>query len=284
MLAWALTIHKAQGLTLDRIIIDAADDEKNVGLLFVAMTRVRHPSNMAFDPMPSLKRITETIAKKPQLELRKMHDRQLRTLARNTGLRMRQLGLTVPETTFQSPASRSSNSFKAETSLSPAAHIAAISAQLDSVPDAEYTSDTDFYIDTTLNGDVHHKDEPSTSNTCAADTLVRMDTAMTITDLRALEPTALDGDVQMQLKYASSISAFLNLPDVRVNLPSQHSAFFTTLMRGLPRSKSNHNMGGAVSHIAKHPDGKLKLSREFLCRVLSDTNTANGSLCDGSSW
>ena len=54
MLAWCVTIHKAQGLTLDRALIDAGSDERAMGQLFVALTRVRHPDHVAFSPMPPL--------------------------------------------------------------------------------------------------------------------------------------------------------------------------------------------------------------------------------------
>lgn len=49
----ALTIHKAQGLTLDCVVIDAG-----VGLLFVAMTCVRHPTHIAFTPWPGIECVT----------------------------------------------------------------------------------------------------------------------------------------------------------------------------------------------------------------------------------
>ena len=84
MLAHAVTVHKAQGLTLDRIRIDAGDDERSVGLFFVALTRVRHPEHIAFDPMPDRDRVTTNIATKPALRKRKIHERQLRKQAQLT--------------------------------------------------------------------------------------------------------------------------------------------------------------------------------------------------------
>ena len=107
MLAWALTIHKAQGLTLDRVVIDAGDDEKSVGLLFVAMTRVRHPQHIAFSPWPSIDRVTSTIARKPALKQRKQHEQTLRGLALQTARRFSRqqpqtISLTKPSTsTFE---------------------------------------------------------------------------------------------------------------------------------------------------------------------------------------
>ena len=40
-LAWAVTIHKAQGLTLDKVVIDIGKREFSSGLTFVACSRVR---------------------------------------------------------------------------------------------------------------------------------------------------------------------------------------------------------------------------------------------------
>ena len=40
-LAWAVTIHKSQGLTLDKVVIDVGKREFSLGLTFVACSRVR---------------------------------------------------------------------------------------------------------------------------------------------------------------------------------------------------------------------------------------------------
>ena len=87
MLANCVTIHKAQGLTLDRVIIDAGADEKAMGQLFVALTRVRHPDHVAFEPVPSLDRVTTLIARKKSLYDRKMHECHLRARAAATAAR-----------------------------------------------------------------------------------------------------------------------------------------------------------------------------------------------------
>ena len=84
MLAWCVTIHKAQGLTLDRVLIDAGSDERAMGQLFVALTRVRHPDHVAFSPMPPLDRVTTLIARKKSLHDRKRHERHLRLQAART--------------------------------------------------------------------------------------------------------------------------------------------------------------------------------------------------------
>jgi len=40
-LSWAVTIHKSQGLTLDKAWIDLGTSEKSIGLAYVAVSRVR---------------------------------------------------------------------------------------------------------------------------------------------------------------------------------------------------------------------------------------------------
>lgn len=81
------SIHKAQGLTLNRVVIDAGDDERSMGLLFVALTRVRHPSHVSFDPVPTLERVTTNIARKASLHARKEHERMLRAMQASTARR-----------------------------------------------------------------------------------------------------------------------------------------------------------------------------------------------------
>ena len=45
-LAWAITIHKSQGLTLDKAIIDIGEKEFSTGLTYVALSRVHSIKDM----------------------------------------------------------------------------------------------------------------------------------------------------------------------------------------------------------------------------------------------
>lgn len=45
-LAYALTIHKAQGLTLDKVIVEIGDRELAPGLTYVALSRVRRAEDL----------------------------------------------------------------------------------------------------------------------------------------------------------------------------------------------------------------------------------------------
>ena len=49
-LVWAIMIHKSQGLTLRRAIIDLDDKEFSASLSFVAMSRVRALEDLLFKP------------------------------------------------------------------------------------------------------------------------------------------------------------------------------------------------------------------------------------------
>jgi ATP-dependent exoDNAse (exonuclease V) alpha subunit len=40
-LAWAITVHKIQGLTLDKAVIDLGEVDFTPGLSFVAMSQVK---------------------------------------------------------------------------------------------------------------------------------------------------------------------------------------------------------------------------------------------------
>ena len=48
VLGWAITIHKSQGLTLGKVVMDVGDRETTVGSTFVGCSRVRSPGNLAF--------------------------------------------------------------------------------------------------------------------------------------------------------------------------------------------------------------------------------------------
>ena len=49
-LTWAIMIHKAQELTLDKVVIDIGKEEFSAGLTFVACSRVRCLSDIIFGP------------------------------------------------------------------------------------------------------------------------------------------------------------------------------------------------------------------------------------------
>ena len=50
-LAWSITIHKSQGLTLKKVWIDLGPSEKVAGLTYVALSRVQTLANLVIEPM-----------------------------------------------------------------------------------------------------------------------------------------------------------------------------------------------------------------------------------------
>ena len=50
-LAWALTIHKSQGLTLPKAWIDIGKSERTAGVSYVAISRVKTLSSCVIEPM-----------------------------------------------------------------------------------------------------------------------------------------------------------------------------------------------------------------------------------------
>ena len=49
MLAAAVTIHKSQGMTLDKVLLDLAGRDFSAGLSYVALSRVRRITDLAFE-------------------------------------------------------------------------------------------------------------------------------------------------------------------------------------------------------------------------------------------
>ena len=78
-LAWAVTIHKAQGLTLDKVVIDVGKKEFACGLTFVACSRVRKLTDLLFNPPFPFQRIAN-LAKSQRLHERLLEDARLCTL------------------------------------------------------------------------------------------------------------------------------------------------------------------------------------------------------------
>ena len=56
-LAWALTIHKSQGMTIDKLWVNIGKKEHSLGMSYVALSRVRNLSSIVIEPM-SFDRLT----------------------------------------------------------------------------------------------------------------------------------------------------------------------------------------------------------------------------------
>ena len=78
-LAWAITIHKSQGLTLPKVWIDLGRKEQSPGLSYVALSRVRALEDLMIEPM-SLDRLQD-IKKNKRIQYRKVEEQRLHTLA-----------------------------------------------------------------------------------------------------------------------------------------------------------------------------------------------------------
>ena len=50
-LAWALTIHKSRGMTLNKAWVDIGKKESTLGITYVAISRVRNISSLVIEPM-----------------------------------------------------------------------------------------------------------------------------------------------------------------------------------------------------------------------------------------
>ena len=81
-LAWSITIHKSQGLTLKNCWIDLGPSEKVAGLTYVALSRVRRLSNLVIEPM-SYDRL-HSIKKTSNYKYRLLEETRLNTLAQKT--------------------------------------------------------------------------------------------------------------------------------------------------------------------------------------------------------
>ena len=77
-LVWAVTIHKSQGLTLDKVVIDLGKREFSSGLTFVPCSRVRQLQDLLFIPSVPLQWLT-SLANSQRVAQRKAEDQRLMT-------------------------------------------------------------------------------------------------------------------------------------------------------------------------------------------------------------
>ena len=81
-LSWAITIHKSQGLTLDKAWIDLGITERFIGLAYVAVSRVRKLTDLIIEPM-TLERLRD-IKNKNNYKYRIAEEERLQSLAKLT--------------------------------------------------------------------------------------------------------------------------------------------------------------------------------------------------------
>ena len=78
-LAWAVTIHKSQGLTLDKVVIDVGKREFSTGLTFVACSRVRQLQDLLFTPPFTFQRLS-SLSNSCRLKERQVEDERLKSM------------------------------------------------------------------------------------------------------------------------------------------------------------------------------------------------------------
>jgi ATP-dependent DNA helicase PIF1 len=80
ILGWAISIHKSQGLTLNRAILGIGDRESHHGITYVGCSRVKSYKGLAFDKSFAWERM-EKINKSKALESVKAELRRCRELS-----------------------------------------------------------------------------------------------------------------------------------------------------------------------------------------------------------
>ena len=83
ILGYALSIHKLQGETLEKVILNIGEKEFQTGLTFVGASRVKTFEGLAFKPFPNYDRFTQ-ISKSETLQKRIKEEERLEVLHQNT--------------------------------------------------------------------------------------------------------------------------------------------------------------------------------------------------------
>ena len=82
--AYAISIHKSQGMTLDKVILNIGKSEFANGLTYTGLSRVKKIEDLAFDdPFPAHERFL-SIQKPKQFVYRREEDLRLQLLQRAT--------------------------------------------------------------------------------------------------------------------------------------------------------------------------------------------------------
>ena len=81
-LAWALTIHKSQGLTLPKVWIDIGKSKRTAGVSYVAISRAKTLASCVIEPM-TYERLT-SLKSSANLQYRLQEENRLEQLAHTT--------------------------------------------------------------------------------------------------------------------------------------------------------------------------------------------------------
>lgn len=68
-LAWAMTIHNSQGLTLSKAWIDIGKSEKTAGVSYVPISRIKMLSNCILEPVSILEPVERLTTLKTSVNL-----------------------------------------------------------------------------------------------------------------------------------------------------------------------------------------------------------------------
>ena len=82
MLGYAITIHKSQGMTLDKAIIDIGDSERSLGLTYVGFSRVTKLEGIMIEKIFTKQRL-DAIATSRSFQLRKTFMENLAAINNN---------------------------------------------------------------------------------------------------------------------------------------------------------------------------------------------------------
>jgi ATP-dependent exoDNAse (exonuclease V) alpha subunit len=75
-MAWGITIHKSQGLTLEDAVIEVGHVDFSAGLLFVTISRVKTLNGLAFRSWFGLARLQKSTESDTMKMLRQENDRR----------------------------------------------------------------------------------------------------------------------------------------------------------------------------------------------------------------
>lgn len=81
-LSYAITIHKSQGQTLSKVVIDIGDKEMAAGCTFVVVSRLRSLTDGIFEPI-TFQRLA-SIGNMKRLKQRLTEEERLRELAQSS--------------------------------------------------------------------------------------------------------------------------------------------------------------------------------------------------------